>query len=185
MIRLLETWCFNCSRDSTGMMWDRPVSTTTTNQLMLGLVIFKFCQLSKQRKQSMLDELQIHHDVRSMTFQDNYWIALKRHDLLSDRICKVYFRYIPCINYAYTMRRLLASHLCCPSALGSLRPGLPSELLSFGHREAAHASLGPYKVPQPGVDLVNMAAPPRGRASTIGNSRIQKRPSVGCSTYVE
>jgi hypothetical protein len=54
-------------------------------------------KLSKQ--QSMLDELEIH--VRSMAFQKNYSIALKRHDLLSDRIYKVFFRYIPCIYYAY------------------------------------------------------------------------------------
>jgi hypothetical protein len=106
----------------------------------------------------MWDELEIH--VRSIAFQDNYWIALKRHDLLSDRIYQVYSRYIPCIYYAYTMRWSLASPLSCPSALGSLRQGLPSELLSFGHREVAHARLGPSKVPQPGVDLVNMGAPP-------------------------
>ena len=92
-----------------------------------GLVIFKFCQLSK--KQSMLDELEIH--VRSMVFQDNYSIALKRHDLLSDMIYNVYSRYLPCIYYAYTMRRSLANPLSCPSALGSLRLGLPSELLSL------------------------------------------------------
>ena len=36
-------------------------------------------------------------------------------------------------------------------------PGLPSDLLSFGYREAAYARLGPSKVLQPGVDLVNMA----------------------------
>jgi hypothetical protein len=94
----------------------------------------------------MLDELEIH--VRSMVFKDSYSIALKRHDLLSERICKVYSRYIPCVFYVYTMRRSLASSLSCPSALGSLRPGLPLELLSFGHREAAHARLGPSKVPQ-------------------------------------
>ncbi len=108
-----------------------------------------------------------------MAFQDNNWIALKRHDLLSDRINQVYSWYIPCIYYAYTMRWSLASPLSCPSALGSLRPGLPSELLSFGHREAAHARLGPSKVPQPGVDLVNMAAPPRGWASTIGTAALK------------
>jgi hypothetical protein len=108
-----------------------------------------------------------------MAFQDNYSIALKRHDLLSDRIYKVYFRYIPCIYYAYTMRRSLASPLSCPSALGSLTPGLPLELLSFGHREAARARLGPSKIPQPGIDLVNMAAPPRGRASTIGTAALK------------
>jgi hypothetical protein len=60
----------------------------------------------------------------------------------------------------YSMRWSLASPLSCPAALGSLRPGLPSELFSFGHREVAHMRLGPSKVPQPGVDLVNMAAPP-------------------------
>jgi hypothetical protein len=41
--------------------------------------------------------------VCSMAFQDNYLIVLKRHDLLSDRIYKVYTRYIPGIYYAYTM----------------------------------------------------------------------------------
>ena len=55
----------------------------------------------------MLDEWEIH--VCSMAFQDNYSNALKRHDLLSDRIYKVYTRYIPCIYYAYTMQR---SHPC-------------------------------------------------------------------------
>ena len=79
------------------------------------------------------------------------------------------------------MRRSLASPLSCPSALGSLRPRLPSELVSFGHRKAANARLGPSKVPQPGVDLVNMAAPPRGRASTI---RIAALKSVLLSAAV-
>ncbi len=121
----------------------------------------------------MLDELEIH--VGSMVFQVNYSIAqwLKRHDLLSDRIYKVYTRYIPCIYYAYTMWRSLANQVSCPSALGSLRPGLPSESLSFGHREAAHARLGPSKVPQPDVDLINMAAPPLGRACTIGTAALK------------
>jgi hypothetical protein len=57
---------------------------------ILGLVIFKFCKLSNQ--QSMLDELEIHVHCDSMVFQDNYLITLKRHDLLSDRIYKVYTR---------------------------------------------------------------------------------------------
>jgi hypothetical protein len=143
---------------------------------ILGLlvVILKFHKLSKQ--QSMLDELEIHHNVLIIAFQDNYLIALKRHDLLSDRIYKVYTRYIICIYYAYTMRRSLASLLNCPSALGSLRPGLPSELLSFGHREAAHARLGPSKVPQQGVDLVNLAAPSLGRARSISTAALQSVP---------
>jgi hypothetical protein len=68
-----------------------------------------------------------------MDFQDNYLIALKRHDLLSDRIYQGYTRYIPCIYQTYTKRRSLASLLSCPSALGSLGPGFPSDLLSLGH----------------------------------------------------
>ena len=76
-----------------------------------------------------------------MPFQDNNWIALKRHDLLSDRIYQVYSWYIPCIYYAYSMRWSLASPPSCPAALGSLGPGLPSELFSFGHREVAHTRL--------------------------------------------
>ena len=71
------------------------------------------------------------------------------------------------------MQWSLAIPLSCPSSLGSLRPGLPSELLSFGLREAAHARLGPSKVPQPGIDLVNMAAPPLGWASTIGTAALK------------
>ncbi len=86
------------------------------------------------------------------------------------------------------MRRSLASPLSCPSALGSLRLGLPSELVSFGHREAAHVRLGPSKVPHPGVDLVNMAAPPLGRASTIGTAALKSvllSAAVLMSRYVE
>jgi hypothetical protein len=81
-----------------------------------------------------------------------------------------YTRYIPGIYYTYTMQKSGSSLLSCPSALGSLRPGLPLDLLSFGHREAAHSRLGQSKVPQPGVELVNMAAPPRDRAHTIGTA---------------
>ncbi len=88
----------------------------------------------------MLDELEIH--VRCMDFQDNYLIALKRHDLLSDRIYQGYTRYIPCIYQTYTIQRSLASPLSCPSALGSLGQGLPLDLLSLGHWEAAHTRLG-------------------------------------------
>ena len=87
-----------------------------------------------------------------------------------------YTRYIPGISYPYTVQKSLASLLSCPSALGSLRQGLPSDLLGFGHREAAHARLGPSKVPQPGVDLVNMAAPPRVRARTIGTATLKSVP---------
>ncbi len=90
----------------------------------LVLVIFKFCKLSK--KQLMLEELEIH--VHSTVFQDKYLIALKRHDLLSGRIYKVYTRYIPGKYYVYTMPRSLASPLP--------QTGTQSDLLGFGYREA-------------------------------------------------
>jgi hypothetical protein len=66
----------------------------------------------------------------------------------------------------------LASLLGCPSAFDSIRQGLLSELISFAHREAAHARLGLPKVPQLCVDLVNMAAPPLCRACTIGKAAL-------------
>jgi hypothetical protein len=47
------------------------------------------------------------------------------------------------------------------------------DLLSFGHREAAHMRLGQSKVPQPGIDLVNMAVPQLFRASTIGTAALK------------
>ncbi len=49
------------------------------------------------KEQSILDELEIH--VRGMDFQNNYLIALKRHDLLSDRIYQGYTMYIPDIYH--------------------------------------------------------------------------------------
>ena len=61
-----------------------------------GLVIFKFCQLSK--KQWMLEEVEMH--VRSMDFQDTNAIVPKSHVLLQDRIYQVYTRYILCIYHA-------------------------------------------------------------------------------------
>ena len=90
----------------------------------------------------------------------------------------IYTMYIHCIYHVYTSRKSVASAgpLCGPRSFGSFGPRLPSDLLSFGHREAAHARLGPSKVPQPGVDRVNMAAPPRGRARTIGTAALKSVP---------
>ena len=47
-----------------------------------------------------------------------------------------------------------------PSAPGRFRPGLSANPFGLGDRKATHSRLGPAKVPQPGVDLINMAAPP-------------------------
>ncbi len=75
--------------------------------------------------------------------------------------------------HVYTMYILYMYHAkvtCEPASLG---PRLPLDLLSFGHREAAHTRLGPSKVPQPGVDLVNMAAPQQVRASAISTAALK------------
>ncbi len=45
------------------------------------------------------------------------------------------------------------------SAPGRFRPGLSADPVGFGDREATNSRLGPAKVPQPGVDLIDMAAP--------------------------
>jgi hypothetical protein len=77
--------------------------------------------------------------------------------------------YIPCIFQSLDSQ----GQLCGPCSFGSIRQGLSLDLLSLGHREATHERLGQSKVPQPGVDLVNMAAPPRDRASTIGTAALK------------
>ncbi len=46
-----------------------------------------------------------------------------------------------------------------PSAPGRFSPGHFANPLGLGDRKATHSRLGPAKVPQPGVDLINMAAP--------------------------
>ncbi len=46
-----------------------------------------------------------------------------------------------------------------PTAPGRLRFGLCANPFGLGYRKATHSRLGPAKVPQPGVDLINMAAP--------------------------
>ncbi len=76
----------------------------------------------------MLEEVEMH--VLSMAFQDTNTIV----PIVMFYYKTGYTRYIPGIYYAYTMRKSRASLLSCPSALGSLRPGLPSDLLSFSHR---------------------------------------------------
>jgi hypothetical protein len=46
-----------------------------------------------------------------------------------------------------------------PSAPGRFKLGHSANPFGLGDRKATHSRLGPAKVPQPGVDLINMAAP--------------------------
>ncbi len=43
------------------------------------------------------------------------------------------------------------------SAPGCFRPGISANPFGLGDCKANHSRLGPAKVPQPGVDLINMA----------------------------
>ena len=45
-----------------------------------------------------------------------------------------------------------------PTAPGRFRLGLSANPFGLGDRKATHSRLGPATVPQPGVDLINMAA---------------------------
>jgi hypothetical protein len=71
---------------------------------------------------------------------------------------------IPGIYHVYTRQRSLASQRSFLSLIVSLRHGRLADLFSLGHREPAHARSGAAKVPQPGVDLIDMATPLRGGA---------------------
>ncbi len=103
--------------------------------------------------------------VCSMAFQDTNTIVPKSHGLLQDRIYQVYNMHIPCESHVQAF--LVAHQHLEASDQYFLR------MFSVLATEAAHARLGPSKVPQPGVDLVNMAVPPQVMASTIGTAALK------------
>ncbi len=74
--------------------------------------------------------------------------------------------HIPCKGH---LGASLVAHLLLDATDLDFRR-LPSNLLRFGHREEAYARLGPSRS---GVDLVNMAVPPRGRACTLGTEALK------------
>ncbi len=78
----------------------------------------------------MLDGLEIH--VHSMACQDNYSIALKKHDLMSDRIYHVYTRYIPYIYYVYTMQMSLRDSLVAHTRLAASNREFPRIFSGWG-----------------------------------------------------
>ncbi len=80
-------------------------------------------------------------------------------------ICHVYTMHIPCEGH---FRAFLVAH---PRLEASDRDFL--RIFSVLATEAAHARLGPSKAPQPGVDFVTMAPPPRGMARTIGTAVLK------------
>jgi hypothetical protein len=56
------------------------------------------------------------------------------------------------------------------SAPGRFRPGLSAYPFGFSDRKPADSRLGPAKVPQPGVDFVNVTAPARSLACSVSTA---------------
>ncbi len=73
-------------------------------------------------------------------------------------ICQVYACHIALTGLSLFSWQLLGI-FGLPSAPGRFRPGLIANPFGRGDRKATHSRLGPAEVPQPGVDLINMAAP--------------------------
>ncbi len=59
------------------------------------------------------------------------------------------------------------------SAPGRFRPGTSANLFGFDHRKSTNTRLGPAKVPQPGVDLICMAAPARSLARAVSTPEFE------------
>jgi len=85
-----------------------------------------------------------------------------------------YAMYIQCIYHVYNHDDKIITGQGHTRALLVAHPRLAASDRDFNHREPAHARLGPAKVPQPGVDLVDMAAPPRCRASSISTAALKE-----------
>jgi hypothetical protein len=73
-------------------------------------------------------------------------------------ICQVYACHISSAGL-FLFRWPLPGIFGLPSAPGRFSPGHIANPFGLGVRKATHSRLGPVKVPQPGVDLINMAAP--------------------------
>ncbi len=58
-------------------------------------------------------------------------------------------------------------------APGRFGPGKSANLFGFDHRKPTNTRLGPAKVPQPGVDLIHMAAPARSLASAVSTPEFE------------
>ena len=59
------------------------------------------------------------------------------------------------------------------SAPGRFGPGTSANLFGFDHRKSTNTRLGPAKVPQPGVDLIHMAAPARSLARAVSTPEFE------------
>jgi hypothetical protein len=110
--------------------------------------------------------------VHSMTFEDHNVFAPKIHVSLQDRIFHVipiYSWYIPCEIHVW------AFFVAHPRLEASDRDFLRIFSVLDTDRQPT-PGWGRPKFPQPGVHLVNMAAPPQVRASPIGTAALKSVP---------
>ena len=113
--------------------------------------------------------IQIHQELITAKFEDMAGTP-KQHILLIESIkhwymTSLYLCYLRCC----TLPGLAG--LC--SALGRIRSGLAADPFSLNHRKASNARLGPAKIPQPCVDLVNMTAPAGSLPWTVSTSKLE------------
>ena len=78
--------------------------------------------------------------------------------------------YIPGIYLSYFLRCNLPGLPGPHSTLGRIRSGRSADPFGCCDRKPCDSRLGPAKVPQPGVDLVNMAAPARSLAWSVSTA---------------
>jgi len=80
----------------------------------------------------------------------------------------IYMSYV-CISLSST----LAGPPGLPGTLCRSSPAPLADLLCFSNRETGNTRLGPSKVPQPGVDLIYMAASARFRPMSVSTAECE------------
>jgi hypothetical protein len=94
--------------------------------------------------------------VQTSTKAGDMSLPIKKHVLLNI----LYHRYIPGIYLSYLCSSTLAALglPVLPNAQGHFGSGLSEDPFCFCDRKPSNLRLGPAEVPQPSVDLINMAA---------------------------
>ncbi len=96
----------------------------------------------------------------------------------------LYHRYIPGIHLSYSFSSTLAGLPGLPSAQGCFGPGFSADYFCFSDWKPANSRLRPAKVPQPGVDFINMASPAWSWARlTVSTSKFEGL-FLACSVLV-
>ena len=90
--------------------------------------------------------------------------------------------YMTSIYLSYLISCTLPGLAGLGSVPGRFRPGLAADPLSFSDRKASNSRLGPAKVPQQGVDLINMTSPAGSLPWTVKHTQTRRPVSVEART---